>query len=65
MEAKNFRDLSIEVLKNMPEGATLEEVMQKIRLTAQVLKGLEDEEKGRVLTGDQLRKNIKSWTFRK
>lgn len=61
MGAQKLRDISIEVIKNLPQGCTLEGIMYEINLTAQVLDGLDDKEKGQTITTDELLKRIDSW----
>jgi hypothetical protein len=39
-----LKDLTIEVLKNLPPSASLEEIMYKVNLAAQVMEGLKDAE---------------------
>ena len=56
-----LKDMTIEVLKNISPSATLEEIMYKINLTAQVVEGLKDAEQGRVISTDELLKKIDSW----
>ena len=56
-----LRDTSIEVIKNMPKGSTLEEIMYEINLTAQVLKGIENENNGEVIATSELLKKVNQW----
>lgn len=56
-----LKDVTIEVLKNISPSASLEEIMYKINLTAQVMEGIQDVEQGKVITTDELIKRINSW----
>lgn len=56
-----LRDTTIEVIKNMPKGSTLEEIMYEINLTAQVLEGLENEKEGKVISTAELLKKVSKW----
>ena len=56
-----LKDITIEVLKNIPPSATLEEIMYKINLAAQVMEGVKDAEAGKVISTDDLLKRIDSW----
>jgi predicted transcriptional regulator len=56
-----LKDITIEVLKNLSPSASLEEIMYKINLTAQVMEGIQDADQGKVLTTDELVKRIDSW----
>ena len=61
MGAIKLRDTTIAVLKNMPQGSTIEEIMYEINLTAQVLDGLNDEEKGQTISTESLLNKIDKW----
>ena len=61
MGAPKLRDTSIEVIKNLPQGCSLEEIMYEINLTAQVLEGLKDKEEGKTITTKELLKKIDTW----
>ncbi|MBK7128584.1 MAG: hypothetical protein IPM74_01215 [Crocinitomicaceae bacterium] len=61
MEARQLRDTSIEVIKNLPQSCTLEEIMYEINLTAQVLEGLKDKEEGKTITTKELLNKIDTW----
>lgn len=57
----NLKEASIEVLKNMPQAASLEDIMYQINLTAKVFNGLEDEQEGKLISSEELFANIKKW----
>lgn len=56
-----LKDITIEVLKNLPPSASLEEIMYKINLAAQVMEGIKDAEQGKVVSTDELLKKIDTW----
>ncbi len=56
-----LKDITIEVLKNISPSATLEEIMYKINLAAQVMEGIRDADHGKVISTDDLLKRIDSW----
>jgi hypothetical protein len=56
-----LKDNAIEVLKNISSSASLEEIMYKINLAAQVLEGIKDAEEGNVVSTDDLLKRMYSW----
>lgn len=56
-----LKDLTIEVLKNVSPSASLEEIMYKINLAAQVMEGIKDADEGKVMSTDELLKRIDSW----
>ena len=57
----SLKDVTIEVLKNISPSASLEEIMFKINLAAQVMEGIRDAEQGRIITTDELVKRVDSW----
>ena len=56
-----LNDITIEVLKNISPSASLEEIMYKINLAAQVMEGIKDAEGGNVISTDELLKRMDSW----
>ena len=58
---KTLKEASIEALKNLPEVASIEDIMYQINLTAKVFKGLEDEANEKVITTDQLLDRVAKW----
>ena len=56
-----LKDLTIEVLKNLPPSASLEEIMYRVNLAAQVIQGLKNAEEGRVISTGELLNRIDSW----
>jgi hypothetical protein len=56
-----LKDITIEVLKNLPPSATLEEIMYKINLAAQVVEGIKDADLGKTISTEDLLNKINSW----
>jgi hypothetical protein len=56
-----LKDITIEVLKNLPPSASLEEIMYKINLAAQVMEGIKDADQGNVISTEDLLKRMDSW----
>jgi hypothetical protein len=61
MRPKPLVDTTIDVLKNLPPDSTIEDIMYELHLTDQVLQGLDDAEKGRVLSTSQLLDRMQKW----
>ncbi len=57
----NLKDASIEVIKNLPKAATLDDIMYQVNLVAKVFKGLEDEDKRNLISSEELLNEIKLW----
>lgn len=58
---QSLKQTSIEIIKNLPESSSLEEIMYKINLTAQVMEGLQDEQNGKTISTEELLKMIDKW----
>ena len=58
---QTLRDISIDVIKGLPDTCSLEEIMYQINLVANVIDGLNDEEKGKVTSTNDLLKKIDTW----
>lgn len=56
-----LKDVTIEILKDLSPSASLEEIMYKINLAAQVMEGIQDAERGNVITTDELLKRVDAW----
>jgi hypothetical protein len=57
----SLKKASIEVLKSLPDSSSLEDIMYELNMTAQVLEGLSDEEKGKTISTADLLKRVKKW----
>lgn len=58
---QTLKDISIEVIKNLPASSTMEEIMYKLNLTAQVVEGLQNKEEGKVLSTNELLQELNKW----
>ena len=56
-----LKEASIETIKRLPDGCTVEEIMYQINLIAQVLEGTRYTDAGRVMTTEQLLQMVKKW----
>lgn len=57
----SLKDVSIETIRRLPDACSLEEIMYEINLVAQVLEGVEDAEKGRLITTAELLSRVEQW----
>ena len=55
-----LKDIAIEVLKDISPSASLEEIMYKVNLAAQVMEGIKDAEEGNIISTDELLKRMDS-----
>ena len=56
-----IKEAAIEIIKRLPDGCSLEDIMYEINFVAQVLEGLKDAEAGRLLTTEELLKRVDQW----
>ena len=57
----SLREAAVETINRMPEKCSLEDIMYRIDLVAQVLEGLEDAETGRLITTEELLERVEQW----
>ena len=57
----SLKEVTIETIKQLPDGCSLEDIMYEINFVAQVLEGLEDAEKGKMMTTEELLNRVKQW----
>lgn len=58
---QSLRVASIEVLKNISDSSTLEEIMYQLNLTSKVLAGLKDGEENKTISTEELLKKVNEW----
>ena len=56
-----MKELVMQVTKEMPDNATIEEIFDAILVKLSVMKGLKDIEDGKFTTQEDLLKEIKEW----
>ena len=56
-----MKELVMQVTKDMPDDATIEEILEAILVKLSVMKGLKDIEDGKFTTQEDLLKEIKEW----
>lgn len=55
------REATVEAVRSLPETCSMDDVLDRVNLVAQVLEGLEDAEAGRLLSTEQLLKQVDEW----
>jgi len=58
---QSLKDISIDVIKGLPDTCSLEEIMYQIDLAANAIEGLNDEQKEKTVTTQELLKHIDKW----
>ncbi|GBD95367.1 MAG TPA: hypothetical protein ENG83_10705 [Nitrospirae bacterium] len=56
-----LKEATIETIKKLPDECSLEDIMYEINFVAQVLEGLNDAEKGNLLTTEELLNRVEEW----
>jgi predicted transcriptional regulator len=56
-----LKEATIETIKRLPDESSLEDIMYEINFVAQVLEGLKDAEKGKLLTTEELLDRVEQW----
>ena len=56
-----LKDVTINTIKRLPDDCTIDDIMYEINFVAQVYEGLEDSEKGKVITSEELLKRVDTW----
>ena len=56
-----LKETALEIIKKMPDGCSLENIMYQINLVAQVLEGVKDAEEGRLITTEELLARVEKW----
>lgn len=53
-----LKEVSIETIKRLPDDSTLEDIIYEIDFVAQVFKGLQDAENGKLISTEGLLKRV-------
>ncbi len=56
-----LKETAIESIKRLPEGCTIEDIMYRVDLVAQVVEGLRDAQGGRLMTTEELLDRVDEW----
>ena len=56
-----LKDATVETIKRLPDGCSVEDIMYEINFVAQVLEGLKDAEDGRLLSTEDLLARVDQW----
>ena len=59
------KEIVQELLKKIPDEASLADIAQEIEFVAGIREGLAELDQGHSLTADQLRERLRSWTSSK
>ncbi len=60
-KGQSAKDLAREVLNDLPNNATLNQVLDAIEMRGKILRGLQEAADGKGLTEDEARARLKKW----
>ncbi len=55
------KDKMTEIIRSQPEDATYEEIMRELAFEKMVDRGLEDARNGRVISNEDMERQIRTW----
>ena len=55
------KEVTLEAVKSLPDGCSMDDVLYGVYVVSQVLEGLEDAEAGRLLTTEELLQQVDEW----
>ncbi len=58
---ETMKDKMKEVIESQPDDATYEEIMRELSFERMIKRGLEDSQKGRVISNEEMEHRIRSW----
>ncbi len=58
---RTIKDISIEVIRSLPETSSVEDIMYQLNLVSQVMQGLDDEANGKIKSTSEVLEAINKW----
>ena len=55
------RDAAIELLRDLPDDATFDEILEELRTLSAIRRGEEAADQGRLLSHDEVRARVEGW----
>jgi predicted transcriptional regulator len=56
-----LKESAIESIKRLPDECTIEDIMYRIDLVAQIYEGVKDADSGRLITTEELLERVDKW----
>ena len=56
-----LKEATVETIKRLPDGCSVEDIMYEINFVAQVLEGVKDAEEGRLISTEDLLARVDQW----
>lgn len=61
MAALNAKQAAMETIQRLPDGVDLDEIVYRLYVLNKIHQGLKDVEEGRLITTEELRREIEEW----
>ena len=58
----SIKEATIETIKKMPDGCTVDDIIYEINFIAQVLEGLKDSDEGKTISTKELLSRVEKWS---
>ena len=58
---QTIKEEAIKAINSLPDSATIEDIMYRLYVIDKVHAGLDDVRNGKVITSDELKREIQSW----
>lgn len=55
------KEVALKTIEELPETVSWDEIEEKVRFVAAIEKGFEQIDQGKVISHDQVKKNLDSW----
>jgi predicted transcriptional regulator len=63
-ETMSNKDTVIEAVRALPDGASFEEILEEVAILAAIRRGQADVEAGRVISHEEVKRQVASWISR-
>ncbi len=61
MAALNAKQAAMEIIQRLPDGVDFDEIVYRLHVLNKINQGLKDVEEGRLITTEELRREIEEW----
>ena len=51
----------IRIIKEQPDDSTYDEILRELAFAKMIKKGLDDSDRGRIISNEEMKQRIKSW----
>lgn len=58
---KSAKETTLELVKGLPDEVSMQQIVEKLELITQIERGLEDAERGNVVSNDEVMKEMREW----